>query len=504
MAVSNLDKLDGVIATLLQAARIPGAAIAVVHNHELVFAKGFGCRTITGEATTADTLYPIASTTKAMAATLLGMLVDENLVDWDAPVQRYLPKFRLADPVRSPLVTVRDLMTMRSGLPRHDWIWQGNPLSRAVLVEGLAHLELTAGFRQRFQYNNLTVALVGHIAEVVTTRSWEELTREKLLEPLGMTRTCFSKPTEGDFTQSWTVNKAGELVPFEQIPAYGIEPAGGAIYSSVRDMARWVMFNLSGGRTVRGQPLIAADRLAEIHGAQMAMDQCFDLSRWATYGLGWMAESYHGCTRLFHGGDLHEINSEVALFPEDNLGLVCFTNSGGSSLSTLINEHIFDTIKGLQPVTTVDAKLAAYGKLVADRVKANNNVKRVFGTSPSHPLADYAGRYHHPAYGEIVVETQAATLVVRRGVLELSMEHWHFDSWIIADPGRFWAHAQHPFERSSRWRFETDADGNVSALHVPFEPSTSPIAFARTAQPTVEATSGRSEKCLPEPMDVRS
>lgn len=154
---SSLARIDALIETTLKIARIPGAALAVVANGEMIHARGYGWRELSAKLPmTARTVYPIASTTKPINATLIGMLVAEGSLDWDTPVQTYVPRFRLRDAAVSPRVTLLDLVTMRTGLPRHDWIWLGARVTRAELMEKLALLELSADFRQRFQYSNLS------------------------------------------------------------------------------------------------------------------------------------------------------------------------------------------------------------------------------------------------------------------------------------------------------------------------------------------------------------
>ncbi len=479
MTVSNLEKLDDAIAPILAAARIPGGAIAIVSGGETVFAKGYGRRDEEGLPVTADTLYPIASTTKAMNGTLLGILVDEGLIGWDVPVQHYLPRFRLADPVRSPLVTIRDLLTMRTGLPRHDWLWLGNPTPREDLAERFQHLELTAGFRERFQYNNLLVTLAGHVAEVVTGSSWNVLLKERLLDPLLMVETRFTPPSQGDFTRSWSENGDRQLTPYDHIAAECTAPSGGAIYSTVREMAHWLSFNLNGGYAQDGRQLIKPETLAEIRKPQMVMGAFAGLSAQAAYGLGWMIDPYNGLPRICHGGDLHQVNSEVAFFPRQNLGMVSFVNFGSPGVAALINQHVIDTVMGVTPETTIETKLAGYEKMVEDRRTANQAARRVENTAPSHPRAAYSGIYNHPGYGEVLIEARDDDLTLRRGVFEIPLEHWHYDSWVARDASRFWIHGQHPFERSNRFQFGTDADGDISTLTTVLDTTTAPIRFQK-------------------------
>ena len=331
------EKLDGVVESIMRAARIPGAAIAMMAGDEVIIARGYGCRNA-GLPMTSATVYPIASTTKAINATLLGLLVDDGHIAWDAPVQRYLPSFRLQDPLASAQVTLRDLLTMRTGLPRHDWVWIENPMSRAELVERLRYLELSAGFRERFQYNNMTSTTAGHIAEVVTGRQWNELVQERLLDPLGMKSTTFALPATDNVSASYHENQYRQLLSSARLASEVTAPSGGAMHSTVEDMSAWLRFNLNGGR-IGGLSLIKPQTLAEIYSPQIiaALDQGAPTPN-AAYALGWFVDTYHGHARLSHGGYIHDIGSEVMVFPEDGVGIVSFTNFGapgasGSSIS---------------------------------------------------------------------------------------------------------------------------------------------------------------------------
>ena len=244
----------------------PGAGIAIVSGGEVVYAKGFGYRDLEAKKPmTADTLFAIGSTTKAMTATTLGMLVDEGKVEWDEPLRRYLPSFTLEDASISERITPRDIVTHRSGLPRHDLLWYNyNSGTRADMVKRLAHLELTADLREKFQYNNLMFMTAGHLIETLTGESWEQNVRERLFEPLGMTRSNFSvhriaegrrlraalpraRGRRGGAAAAADASAAGEDRPaLERIPFRRIDLVGpaGSVNSSVNEMAKWLLFNL--------------------------------------------------------------------------------------------------------------------------------------------------------------------------------------------------------------------------------------------------------------------
>ena len=480
MSIETIDKLDAIIDPMLSAARIPGAAIAVVAGGKTVFAKGYGYRDLEAKLpVTPDTVYPIASTTKGINATLLGMLVDEGRLAWDTPVQNYLPRFRIGDALMSSQITVRDLLLMRTGLPRHDWIRIENPISRAELVDQLQYLELSAGFRERFQYNNLTMTTAGHIAEIVTGQSWEDLVQQRILAPLGMSNTGFTVPTTDDVSLSYHENGRRELILTKRLLGDVIAPAGGSIHSTVEDMARWILLNLHGGKTTDRQ-LITTQTLAEIHSPQFvtSMDQGAPTPN-AAYGLGWFVDTYHGRVRVSHGGDLHDVNSNVMLFPEEGIGIVSFINFGRPQLTSLINEYAFDMIRDLKPAQTLEETLARYEKRIEDTRQRVASARRVENTSPSHSLNDYAGVYRNPGYGKIEIHRRAQELIFQRNDLILPLQHWHYDAWVAKDNDIFAIDYPHAFDRASRILFETSADGEIAAVSIQLEIAVAPIRFEK-------------------------
>lgn len=481
MPIENPEALDSLIEPMRQAARIPGLAIAIVTDGATAFARGYGYRDARAKLSmSARTAYPIASTTKAINATLLGMLVDDGVLAWDVPVQSYLPRFRLGDPLTSAQVTLRDLITMRTGLPRHDWLWLENRLDRAELVERLRHLELSAGFRERFQYNNLTVTTAGHIAEIATGKRWEVLVQDRIFTPLAMSSSGFSLPETGEVTVSYHENSRRELVETQRLATESTAPSGGAIHSTVEDMARWILFNLNHGN-VGGRSLIKRETLAEIHAPQTAVgaDILSPPTPNAPYAMGWFVDAYNGCARWSHGGYLHDVNSEAMLFPQQGIGIVAFSNFGPPTLARVIGQHVFDSLMGFRPAQTLEEAQAAYEHKVTETRKRNAAVPLVPNTSPSHGLEDYAGTYQHAGYGEFHVHARDGALILQRHRLQLRLQHWHYDTWICAEHDLFPIHKANPFERASRILFETNREGEISAFSIQLEPAVSHVRFTR-------------------------
>jgi CubicO group peptidase (beta-lactamase class C family) len=473
-------ELDRTINRILAAGRIPGGAVAVAAEGRLIYKRGFGYRDVNARLpVTTDTVYPVASTTKAINATMLAMLVEEGLLDWDAPVQRYLPTFKLSDSAISNRVTVRDLITMRTGLPRHDWVWSGARLDRAALAKRLAHLALSADLRQRFQYNNLTVTLAGHLAELVTGESWEELIHKRILTPLGMKRTTFSRP-RGNVTSSYHENLSRRLIPTRRRVTLSVAPAGGAIHSTVEDMARWVSLNLERGRV--GQKRLLGERMVEhVHSPQIVIGErpLADMPANGTYALGWVVDAYNGQRRVSHGGYLHDVHSSVMLFPDAGLGLVSFTNFGCPTLSDLINEHVIDCLLGRSPSRDVADKLQQYEKRIEETSRRIASLERARNAPPSRPTRAHVGVYRNPGYGDLRIEQYGNALAMVRFDLRLPLRHWHYDVWAFKDNDIRRLHLSHAFDPASTIQFGSDARGHVTALTIRLDTEVDAIRFEK-------------------------
>lgn len=483
-AAAAIAGLEAEIDQALGDFNVPGMGIAIVAGDEIVYAQGFGRRHLDEELPmTPDSLFPIGSTTKAMTATVLGMLSDDGLVDLDAPVRRYLPAFNLSDPGIAARITPRDLITHRSGLPRHDLLWYNyNEGTRADLIARFEHLEFTADLRERYQYNNLMYMTAGYLAGQLGGSTWEEVVRSRLFEPLGMTRSNFSvADTEADSNHARphreTDDDQLESIPFRSLDLIG--PAG-SVNSTVNEMAQWLRFNLSGGLS-GGERLINAATLADIHSphmtlpAQPAREEVVS----AGYGLGWNISVYRGHRRLAHSGGIDGFITYVALFPDDDLGLVAFTNSA-SPLANLFSMVAADRILGLEPIDWVGEALERreIGKQTRDEAEEKLAAVRNTRTEPSHPLVSYPGTYQHPSYGTLTIGAgRRDVLEVTYNGIQAPLEHLHYNVWSGAE-----ADEDKTFE-DVMFLFRMDFDGEITSVEVPLEPTASPIAFEKQPDP---------------------
>jgi CubicO group peptidase (beta-lactamase class C family) len=477
-AKEALAGFDEVVTDAMKKFEVPGMAIAIVKNKEVIYAKGFGLRDVEKRLpVTADTIFAIGSSSKAFTAFVLGTLVAEGKIEWDKPVRNYIPWFKLYDPSMTERLTVRDLVTHRSGLPRHDLVWYNNfDASRESLVRKLAYLEPSADLREKWQYNNLMFLTAGYLTEVITGKSWEDAVRDRALNPLDMKRTNFSvrdSQKDSDFAQPY--GKRGDKVeklPFR--PITNIGPAG-SINSSVNEMARWVIAHLNNGKY--GDKKIAeAATVEDMHRPYMTTGASSEFPEitGGEYALGWFVDTYRGHRRVQHGGNIDGFSANVVLFPTDGVGMVVLTNLNGTPLRDLITQVAADRLLKLQQVDWITQGAAR--RAVMDQAgregEKKKEVTRVQGTQPSHKLEDYAGDYEHPGYGVLKVALREGGLEATFNNIATPLEHWHYDTF---NGGR----AKDPVFNNMKYSFQTDVNGYVAKVSAQFEASVKEIVFSK-------------------------
>jgi CubicO group peptidase (beta-lactamase class C family) len=254
--------------------KVPGAAVAVVKDGKIVFAKGYGYRDVARkQPVTGATIFPIASITKSFTVTALGTLVDQGKLDWDKPVRQYLPGFRMYDPVATEQLTTRDMVTHRTGLPRHDMIWYSSSFTREQLVERLRYLEPNKPIRSKFQYNNLMFLTAGYLGGRIGGLSWEDLVRQRVLEPLGMTNTKFSSDEARktpDYALPYRKNRKTEVVSEIEFSRWGDVGPAGAMNSSIDDMAKYLLMHVNKGN-VGGKQILGKNNADQMQSPQMVI-----------------------------------------------------------------------------------------------------------------------------------------------------------------------------------------------------------------------------------------
>ena len=431
--------LDAYVERALKDWNVPGVAIAVVKNDSVVFARGYGVREL-GKPERVDprTLFAIGSTTKAFTAAALAMLVDEKKVAWDDPATKFLPKLQLNDPAATRDLTVRDLLTHRSGLARGDRIWYASGFERDEVLRRVRFLKPSWTFRSTYGYQNIMFLAAGQVVESASGKSWDDFVREHIFTPLGMrtTNTTVTAIKPGDNAATPHARLDGTVRPIAWRNIDNVGPAG-SINSNVLETAEWLRLQLGEGRH-RGKKLLSDSVVKEMHAPQILVrrspeaERLVPMTHLAAYGLGWSIRDYRGRKMVGHGGGIDGFRAEIGLIPEEELGVVILSNRGGTSFPVAMMYRVIDAYLGVPDrdwsALALAAEKEAEGKAEAERKKVE--AARVSGTSPSLPLDQYAGVFADSMYGEVHVRVRDGKLAASIGPFFTgTLEHWHFNTF---------------------------------------------------------------------------
>jgi CubicO group peptidase (beta-lactamase class C family) len=433
--------LDAYVTAALEAWNVPGVGLAIVRNDSVIYAKGYGVRDVAkGDRVTEQTVFAIGSSSKAFTAASIAMLVDEKKVSLDASPATYLPGFQLYDPYASRELTVRDLLSHRSGLARGELAWYGSGFDRDEIVRRVRYLKPSWSFRSQFGYQNIMYITAGQVVAKVSGKSWDDFVKERIFQPLGMRSASTSIRELSSVTDlampHAEVNDTVRTVPWRNIDNAG---AAGSINGSVVDVAQWVRLQLGRGRYA-GKQLISSRMVDEMHQVHMPIrtDSAARANNPYThlraYGLGWFLEDYRGRQVVHHGGNVDGFTALVAMMPEEQFGIVLLTNMNGTGLPNALMSRLFDLhLKAPPRDWSGDAvrRLEAARKRARD-AQARAESQRVANTRPSLPLASYAGTYTDSLYGDLVVTERDGKLHLTFGPnWRGALEHYHFDSFRV-------------------------------------------------------------------------
>lgn len=468
----DLEKLDSYINNAYQKWEIPGMAIAIVKDNEVIFEKAYGVKsTLSGEAVNTTTLFGIASNTKAMTSAALAILVDEGKIYWNDPVQKYLPGFQLYNPYVSANMTIRDLLCHRSGLKTFsgDLLWYGSSHSRDEVIRRASYLEPSFAFRSGYGYSNIMFLTAGQIIPVVTGKSWDDFIREKFFDPLEMINSSTSIKTFNKSTDKVMGHSEveGKMLPVPWVDWDNIAPAG-SVNSSVREMSKWIMLQLGRG-TYKDKEFFSRNASLEMwtvnnpFKVSEASMKLWPGKHFSGYGLGWSLYDYHGKLVVTHGGGLEGQISKVLLVPEENLGIVILTNRI-NSLPTYLAYEIMDRYFGVpeNDWSSFGLKRALKGKELENQRIQNEIENRKPNTKPSLPIESYTGIYGGDMYGDAKVSLENGQLVLDllpTPIYKGDLSHWHFNTFqiILRDM---------PSLPPGKVQFILDTEGNVSELKI--------------------------------------
>lgn len=322
---------------------IPGMAIAIVKDDQVIMARGFGVRDIdTNQPADEHTLFAIGSSTKSFTAALAAMLVDEGKVDWDEPIRTYLPEFRLHDEEIAAQVTLRDALSHRTGLNRTDLLWVSGRASRAEILEAIGEAELYSPFREKWHYNNIMFLAAGEAAARVAGSDWDSMLAERILQPLGMSATNSTyedAQASAALSKGYTWDKDREryrTLPMRNINS--VAPAG-SINSTVTDMTQWLRLQLNRGE-IDGKRLISEEQIEQMWTA------CSEVAPSMEYGLGWFVREWRGKRLIEHGGNIDGFASSMSMLPDENIGFVLLKNVSHSPLQEMSHGLVYDALLG--------------------------------------------------------------------------------------------------------------------------------------------------------------
>jgi CubicO group peptidase (beta-lactamase class C family) len=461
----KLEGFDAYMAKTLKDWNAPGAGVGIVVNDKLVFAKGYGFRDYEKKLPfTAATMSPIASNTKLFTAVAAGMLVEEGKLTWDKPVRESVPSIRFYNDQLNNTVTLRDMLSHRTGITRHDTIWYKSDFTRKQLFEKLVYLEPQEPMRTTFLYNNLMFAAAGYLIELQSGKTWEQFVRERIFDPLGMRSTSYSiadmlkRPEFGvGFTERRDSFELYRIPYYEDIS--GVAPCG-AIVSNIEDMSHWLIALMNDGKYDGKQVLPAEVLKATLQPAIALPNTALETRGWsevlnAAYGMGRQTVSYRGHLLTLHGGDLPGFHTQVSFMPRDHIGVIIFEIGNHSQpLYNILTYNVYERLLGMDQTPWSERQLAIRlkNKKAGTESRAKAGEGRVTNTEPSHPLAGYTGAYENPAYGVMNIGLKENQLVFDFHKMRLPMTRFHYDRFDTPDD-----------EEDGKWsvNFRTNPQGDI-------------------------------------------
>jgi CubicO group peptidase (beta-lactamase class C family) len=437
----DVAELDQLATESMKAFEVPGAAVVVVKDDKVIYLKGFGVREKGKKSSvTPDTMFAIASCSKAFTTAGVAMLVADGKMKWDDPVRKHVEWFRLSDQAADREVTIRDLLCHRTGMPRHDWLWSATRHSAEDYIRAYGKAKPSTSFRSTWEYANITFTTAGLASGQVAGSDWPTLIRSRIFEPLGMKSACCSARE--------AMANPDHAIPHNRFPNNEIASvkradvdsvrAAGSINASVRDLGQWLRFQLADG-AIDGKRLIPAGTLKETRTAQMIVRhegrwKIFfpeKATRHLSYGLGWFVHDYRGQFACSHGGTLDGFRAQTVLIPDKKLGVVVLGNLTPSTFPEALTKMIVDQLIGLPKEDwnahyVASDKVTELNRVLADKRK---DAAREKDTKPSLDLKSYAGAYDEPAYGSAEVMHGEHGLQIKWGRIVVQLKHYHFDSF---------------------------------------------------------------------------
>ncbi len=486
--MSRLDSYTQYLQDAMKSWSCPGLAVAVIRGEEVLHQGVYGMRDIENNLPmTADTRFAMASVTKSFAAMSIALLVDEGRLAWDKPVNEYMPDFVLDDEYITAHITVRDMLSHRTGLPRHDFaVWRLD-ITPAEFIKRMKHFKFSATFREKFQYNNLMYYAAAYLVEKVSGQPWETFVQTRIFEPLGMVASNFMpEPPRADQTTAWGYradrDEKGGVKGLTRMP-YGkhtqVSPgAAGALFSTLADLTKWLTVHVNSG-TVGDFKLVSPDNLKLMHLPQMVIpgggvNEALHGNTIFNYGMGWFVEPYRGNTLVHHGGNVEGFSLEIGFVPQENIGVIVLTNLQALPLRDAMLYESIDRVLDLPDRDWNQRYHAIFDPYFAALASGKQTAKQeqTPDAPPTHPLETYLGIYAADGYPDFAVRREGDSLLASTvGSLDWSpFRHYHYDvfEWHLSD-----------FDEWLKVRFLTNDNGEIDTVSIPLEPAVDNIIFKR-------------------------
>lgn len=483
----RLKGIEEQLEAALEATKAPGFAVAVVEGDKIIYSKGFGYSDVENKVEAdANTLYAIGSCTKAFTSSLLGILKYEDELSLDDNPRMYLPNLEFYNSDLNNNLIIKDLMSHRTGLPRHDAAWYLFPTTDTdSLITRLKYQEPFTGIRQEWYYNNFMFLLQGAITAEITGKTWDVNIEERFLKPLNMSRsstTIEAMKTASNRALGYkTVDDQLKKTDFYDISSMG--PAG-SINSSVNDMSNWLITWLNNGK-FNDKEIIPENYVIDAMSSHSVVapnlpDEDHPDMIFANYGYGWFLTSYRGHYRVEHGGNIDGFSASTAFFPSDNFGIVVLVNQNGSALPSLVRNIIADRMleSGFSDWTSEYLEAEKKADDSEKEGQEEETTLQVVNTVPSHQLVDYTGIYENPGYGKFKIELKNDSLFAKFKVMDTYLKHYHYDVFEPLEK------TEEGYEESEmgglKFNFRSNDAGDISGLVAKVEPMVNGIVFDRT------------------------
>jgi len=416
----NATAIDSLVTRTLRTFEVPGIAVCIIKDGKVIHSRGYGVRSLdTRQPMDENTLFGIASNSKAFTTAALGMLVDAGKLNWDDKVRKYIPEFKLFDPYATEEFTIRDLLCHRSGLGLGAGDLMFFPDSSDFTIPDILHnlqfLKPVTSFRSQFAYDNNLYIVAGEVIARASGMSWEDFIENKILHPLGMTHSAASYDRLHD--SSDVIDGHARVEGRVRVIARSrskVDHAAGGIYSSIADLSKWVLLHLAGGKYGDNKQLFSPGVLRERWAPQTILPLGGPgpyNTHFAAYALGFGVSDVKGYKQVTHTGGLEGMVTQITMIPELQLGIIVLTNQEEGAAFTAITNQIKDSYLGIIGTDRVTEYAARRKEQLEEEKELTDSIKAEVALFQSRQtgavdLSKYTGTYRDPWFGEVVISVK--------------------------------------------------------------------------------------------------